>query len=132
MAFSASFADMIVEALAPLGNITVKRIFSSGGVYCDGTLLGIASDDVLYLKADATTQSAFANEGCRQFIAQAQTRAMAMPYWSVPERLYDETDELVEWARTSLEVARRANAARPDRASGKPARAAKARRRDKA
>jgi DNA transformation protein len=29
-------------------------------------------------------------------------------YWRMPERLYDEPDELAEWARHSLQAARRA------------------------
>ena len=132
MAFSASFAAMIEEALAPLGRISVKRIFSSGGVYCDGTLFAIASEDVLYLKADAATRAEFEAEGSRPFTVHMKTRPTAMPYWSVPERLYDETDELVDWARKSLAAARRSKAERPDKATGNPSRASKARRRTRA
>jgi DNA transformation protein and related proteins len=40
-----------------------------------------------------------------------------MSYWRLPERLLEDPDELAEWARTALAVARRAAAERPKRRS---------------
>jgi DNA transformation protein and related proteins len=129
MSLSPSFAAMLEDALAPLGRIVIKRIFSSSGVYCEGILFGLASGDVLYLKADGTTQAAYEAEGCERFIARAKgsSRTMAMPYWQVPERLYDDSDELADWARTALAVALAASKKRASKAAGPPAKTPAAR-----
>jgi DNA transformation protein len=38
-----------------------------------------------------------------------------MSYWQLPDRLYDDADELADWARAALAVARRAKVPKPRR-----------------
>ena len=70
--------------------------------------------DVVYLKADDTSSAAFAREGQGPFTYEAKGgKRVIMSYWRLPDRLYDDPDELAEWARVALAVARRAKAPKP-------------------
>ncbi len=56
------------------------------GIYADGVMFGIVDEGIIYLKADEATAPAFRREACR---------------------LYDDRDELAQWARVALGVAQR-------------------------
>ena len=106
MAVSEGLRELVAETLAPVGWITFKRMFSGAGVYADGQIFALIIADVIYFKSDATTELAFTAEGSAPFSYQIRhgTRA-AMSYWRLPERLLDEPDEMVAWARRALAVA---------------------------
>ena len=108
MSASDGFLDLLRELFAPLGHITVKRMFSGASVYADGVIFALVDDDVLYLKADAATQSRYEVEGLGPFTYEGKTRPVAMSYWRAPERLYDEPDEMADRARQAIAVARHA------------------------
>jgi DNA transformation protein len=113
MTASAGFIELLEDALSGLGPVSVRRMFGGAGVYADGVMFGLVADDTLYLKADDATQRAFAAEGLEPFVYEGRGRKIAMSYWRIPERLLDDPDEMVAWARAALGVARRAAAARP-------------------
>ena len=100
-------AGFLCDALRPLGAVHSKRMFSGAGLFCDGLMFGLILRDTLYLKADAETQGAFEAEGQTPFVYEAKGRRVALGYWRAPERLLDDPDELVAWARTALGVAHR-------------------------
>ena len=62
------------------------------------------------------TVPAFEREGCAPFEYGTKTGKRAiMSYWRLPDRLYDDPDELAQWARAALAVAHKGAAARPKR-----------------
>lgn len=108
MAVDSSLAEHLTETLAPLGAIVVRRMFGGAGVYCDGLMLGLVAEDVLYFKVDDHNRTDYAGAGMGPFIYEGKGKPIEMPYWRVPDRLFDEPDEMVAWAAKSLAVARRA------------------------
>jgi DNA transformation protein len=94
-------------------------MFSGAGVFAEGVIIALVIRDVVYLKADATTYEAFLQEGSAPFsyVAKGQKRVIGS-FWRMPERLYDDPDELAVWAEQALAVAQRAAAAKV-KASGK-------------
>lgn len=102
MAVSNGFLDQIAELLAPLGHVTARKMFGGASLYCDGTIFAIVEDDVLYFKGDETSKRRYEDEGLKQFVYEGQTGPVAMPYWRAPERLFDEQDEMIGWARDAL------------------------------
>ncbi|HEY1541534.1 MAG TPA: TfoX/Sxy family protein [Xanthobacteraceae bacterium] len=111
-------SEDIVELFAAFGHVSVRRMFGGFGIYADGLMLALASDGVLYLKADEETSGAFTREGMSPFTYSAKGRGRTrLSYWRLPDRLYDDPDGLADWARAALEAARRARA--PKRATKK-------------
>lgn len=112
MTASAATVEWLTDALAPLGHIVIKRMFGGAGVYCDGLIFAIVDDDQLYLKTDAPGQAAFVAEGLGPFTYPAKNGpGQLKSYWKAPERLVDDTDELLAWAGRAIAVGRNAAAA---------------------
>ncbi len=94
-------------------------MFSGAGVFAEGVIIALVIRDVIYLKADATTYQSFLQEGSAPFsyMAKGQKRVIGS-FWRMPERLYDDPDELAVWAEQALAVAQRAAAGKV-KSSGK-------------
>jgi DNA transformation protein and related proteins len=113
-------ADAIRELFVSFGAIEVRRMFGSAGIYADSVMFGLISDGQIYLKADTATAADFAREGCAPFeYGTKKGRRAVMSYWRLPDRLYDDPDELARWARQALAVAQRKAAAKPKTRSRK-------------
>jgi DNA transformation protein len=103
-----SFGDLLEELFAPLGGVSIRRMFGGLGVFKEGIMFALVADDVLYMKADEAAQPAFEAEGCGQFVYDGMRgRTVTMPYWRLPDRLYDEPDQFRRWAAAAFEVALR-------------------------
>lgn len=115
MAVSDGLIETLQDLLAGAGPVAVKRMFSGVGLFCDGRMFGLVASDVLYLKADETSCAAFDREQLPPFSYATKngTRSIAS-YRRAPERLLDDSDEMVTWARAAMAAAGRA-AARPAR-----------------
>lgn len=110
MAVSDGFKDFVKDLLIGFGPVTIRNMFGGAGVYADGVMFAILVDDVLYLKADGTSQRAFESEGTRPFTYKPAGKApISMSYWEVPPRLLEDPDELVSWAREAHRVAYASN-----------------------
>ena len=59
MVASDSFAEFLREQLSPLGHLTLRRMFGKTGVFCDGVMLGMVSDNTLYFRVDEDNRAAF-------------------------------------------------------------------------
>ena len=105
-------AEFIRELFAQFRPVTIRRMFSGAGIFCDGLMFGLVIRDVIYLKADAASVAEFEREGCGPFTYTRGKRARrptqhALPYWRLPERLYDDPDELARWAARAFAAAER-------------------------
>ena len=101
--------EYIRELFAAFGPVTVRRMFGGAGVFAEGMMVALIADGVIYLKADEQTVPAFEREGLGPFTyLRRGAEAAVMSYWRMPERLYDDPEELAQWARAALETARRA------------------------
>ncbi len=100
------YKDYVRDVLAAFGPVTILTMFGGAGVYTDGVMFALIVDDILYLKADAAFPGAFAAEGKGPFTYRPKgRRPVAMSYWEAPERLLDDPDELVHWARRAHAIA---------------------------
>ena len=104
--------DFIRDLFASFGPVTIKRMFSGAGVFSEGLMFGLVVRDVIYLKADHVSIPDFEREGSGPFIytrgkASGSPRQHALPYWRLPERLYDDPDELAAWAVRAVAAAQR-------------------------
>jgi DNA transformation protein len=108
MVASDSFAEFLSEQLAPLGRVTMRRMFGKTGVFCNGQMFGMVTDDTLYFRVDDHNRAVFKEaESAPPLNYQKKGSTIDLSFWRVPERLLDEPDELVTWARAALAAARR-------------------------
>jgi DNA transformation protein len=117
-------SEAIIDLFAAFGRVSVRRMFGCFGIYADGIMFALAARGVIYLKADDESAPSFRQEGGGPFTyATKHGRHTSLSYWRLPDRLYDDPDELAAWARTALAVARRARKPKPLRrpASRSPA-----------
>ena len=120
MVASDSFAEFLRAELAPLGRITMRRMFGKTGVFCDGLMLGMVRDDMLYFRVDDHNRAAFKEAEAFPPLNYAKKGStIDLAFWRAPERLFDEPDELVAWARAALGAARRVAAKRERTAVGR-------------
>ena len=109
MAASASLIAFLQEQLAPLGHVTARRMFSGAGIYCDGVIFALVLRDVVHFKVDDGNRAAYVAEELGPFTYEAKGRSVQIgAYWRIPERLFDDPDELLEWARAALAAGQRA------------------------
>jgi DNA transformation protein and related proteins len=127
MVASASFAEFLTEQLAPLGRVTMRRMFGKTGVFCDGVMLGMVTDNTLYFRVDDHNRAAFEEAASFPPLNYRKKGSIIdLSFWRAPERLFDEPDEFVAWARLALAAARRvatertASAKAKNKASAKP------------
>jgi DNA transformation protein and related proteins len=119
MVASDSFAEFLREQLAPLGRVTMRRMFGKTGVFCDGVMLGMVTENTLYFRVDDQNRMTFKEAEAFPPLNYAKGGStIDLAFWRVPERLFEEPDELATWAQAALKAARRV-AAKRERAAPK-------------
>ena len=99
---------MLIDQLAPLGRLTMRRMFGKTGVFCDRLMFAMVTDDTIYFRVDDRNRAAF--EEAASFPPlnyEKGGRLIDLSFWRAPPRLLDEPDELIAWARAALAAARR-------------------------
>ena len=113
MVASDGFAEFLREQLAPLGRITMRRMFGKTGVFYDGVMFAMVTEDTLYFRVDDDNRAAFKEAASFPPLNYRKNgETIDLSFWRAPERLFDEPDELVTWARAALAAARRVAAKR--------------------
>jgi DNA transformation protein len=108
--------DFIAELFVQFRPVTVRRMFGGAGLYAEGLMFALVFDGAIYLKVDLASIPDFEREGSKPFV---YTRAKSpgrigrhsLSYWRLPERLYDDPDELAVWAGRAFSIAARKKAA---------------------
>jgi DNA transformation protein and related proteins len=113
--------EFIVELFAPFGQVTVRRMFGGEGLFAEGLMFGLVFDGAIFLKVDDASIPDFEREGSVPFVytrakSPGRVGRHSLSYWRLPERLYDDPEELVTWARRALAIAERRKAAPSKRA----------------
>ena len=110
--------DFLIDLFSSFGPVTIRRMFSGFGISADGTNFALALRSGLYFRADDQTIPQFEAEGSRPFQYQTSTKTVTVnSYWELPARLFDDSEELSDWARAALAAAQRAALRKRPRAS---------------
>jgi DNA transformation protein and related proteins len=101
--------DFLIDLFSHFGPVTIRRMFSGFGISADGINFALALRSGLYLRADEQTVARFEAEGSKPFQYQTKAKTVTVgSYWHLPERLYDDPEELTDWAKAALAAAQRA------------------------
>lgn len=101
--------EFLTDLFADFGPVAIRRMFSGYGISADGINFALALRAGLFFRADELTIPDFEAEGSKPF--QYSTRAKTVvvnSYWELPARLFDDSEDFVQWARAALAAARRA------------------------
>ncbi len=105
MASSADFRDFVLDLLAPLGGVSARAMFGGYGIYRDGLIFALISDDTLYLKADGALRAEFEAAGMAQFRPLAKGRPLPLPYYEAPPDLLEDAEALAALTRRVVAAA---------------------------
>ena len=98
--------DDIQELFSSFGQVSVRRMFGGAGIYADGTMFALVARGVIYLKVDEHNTPAYERENLPPFTYETKDgKRGVMSYRRMPDRLYDDPDELAGWARAALAAA---------------------------
>ena len=101
--------EFLIDLFADFGPVAIRKMFSGYGISADGINFALALRAGLFFRADEVTIPDFEAEGSKPF--QYSTRAKTVlvnSYWELPARLFDDSEELAQWARAALAAAQRA------------------------
>jgi DNA transformation protein and related proteins len=110
MAGRDEFLAHALELLAPLGDVTARRMFGGHGIYCGGVFFGILLDNTLYLKADDRNRYEFERAGSEIFSYTRKGKRATLNFYRAPEEAMDTPHLMLPWARSALAAALRVRA----------------------
>jgi DNA transformation protein and related proteins len=118
MAVSASELAFAEELFSSLGGVSAKRMFGGAGLYSQGVMFAALMDEAIYLKADEALKRDLAAEGASPWIytypqGPKAGVSMEMGYMSLPESALDDPGAACAWARRAVDVALKAQTAKP-------------------
>lgn len=109
MPVSAGYREFVRDLLAPLGPVQIRALFGGCGIFLDDVMFGLIFDEQIYLKVDDANRLDYQAAGQPQFTYPYKDGATAsMSYYSIPDALYDDPEELSAWAAKAFAVANRA------------------------
>jgi DNA transformation protein and related proteins len=107
MAVDPTFRAHVRAQLSQLVALTDRAMFGGVGVYADGRIIGLLSDETLYLKADDESREAFLAAGSFPFAPNGMG-GQVMSYYAIPRAVLDDIEALRPWAERAVAAALRA------------------------
>ena len=108
MAVSPEFREHVLELLEPLGAVSVKRFFGGAALALGAAQFGMIRGETVFLRVDDSNRDDFVDAGARPFSYTTKVRKVTVAtYYSLPDELIDDQDVLLEWARRSVDAARK-------------------------
>ena len=85
MVASETYAEFLREQLAPLGGVTLRRMFGKSGVFCDGVMLGVVTENTLYFRVDDENRVTFREAEAFPPLNYAKKGSIIdLSFWRVP------------------------------------------------
>jgi DNA transformation protein len=118
MAVSSSQIAFAEELFAGLG-ARARRMFGGAGLYAEGVMFALLTEaDAICLKADDTLRADLEAEGSVAWVYTYPSgpkagQSIEMGYWTLPDAAMDDPADACVWARRALDVALKAQAAKP-------------------
>ena len=103
MAVSDGFLEYVLDQLARWGGVSARKMFGCAGLYRDGMMFGVISNDVVYFKVDDTNREKYEAEECLPF-KPFPNRPTIMSFYELPGEILENPEDLTDWAKESLEI----------------------------
>lgn len=103
--------DYLIDLFSEFGPVVLRRMFSGYGIVADGVNFAMALRAGIIFRVDELTIPRYEAEGAKPFQYETRNKTIVVKsYRHLPERLYDDPEELAAWAREAVEAAKRAAA----------------------
>lgn len=103
--------DDLIDLFSEFGPIVLRRMFSGFGIVADGVNFAMALRAGIIFRVDELTEPRYQAEGAKPFQYETRSKTVVVKsYRHLPERLYDDPEELAVWAREAVGAAKRAAA----------------------
>jgi DNA transformation protein len=103
--------DHLIDLFSEFGPISLRKMFSGFGITADGVNFAMALRAGIIFRVDELTIPRYDAEGAKPFQYDTRNKTVVVnSYRHLPERLYDDPEELAEWAREAVGAAKRAAA----------------------
>ncbi len=108
MAVSPEYRAFVEELFESVFPVHIRAMFGGAGIYSGDLMFGLIADERVYLKTDELNRPDFDAEGSPPFsYVTREGEHLSMSYYALPERLYDDPEELRVWAMKALDAALR-------------------------
>lgn len=101
------FINYVKDCIAHFGPIHSRKMFGGYGLFHQGLMFALISDDELYLKVDEQTKQAFIDLGSGPFTYIRQNKAIELSYYQAPEILFEDSEAALYWANLAYQAALR-------------------------
>lgn len=118
MARTSELCEHVVDRLAPLGTASYRFMFGGFGIYLDGLMIALVADEALLLRADEENRGDFEARGIGRF-QPFPGKTHSMPFYPVPDDVFEDQDEFLVWAERSRAAAVRLQACKDSRQAGR-------------
>lgn len=103
--------DDLIDLFSEFGPIVLRPMFSGFGIAADGVNFAMALRVGIIFRVDDLTVSRYEAVGAKPFQYDTRNKTIVVKsYRHLPERLYDDPEELAAWAREAVGAAKRAAA----------------------
>lgn len=103
--------DYLIDLFSEFGPVVLRRMFSGYGIVADGVNFAMALRAGVIFRVDDLTIPRYEAEGAKPFQYETRNKTVVVKsYRHLPERLYDDPEELALWAREAVGAAKRAAA----------------------
>jgi DNA transformation protein len=103
MAIDHGLVDWVAEAMAPIGPVTMRRMFGGAALYCDGMIFALLVADDLWFKRDAASAPEWDALGADRFTyAKAGGATGVTNYRRAPSDAHDDPEALRHYGEMGL------------------------------
>jgi DNA transformation protein len=90
--------EALVKTLSVLGDVNGRKMFGGYGIFIEDAMFAmVSSQGEIHFKVDDGNRSKYEATGSLQF--------HNMPYYQLPEAIFQNEDELFAWAKESMAIA---------------------------
>ena len=93
--------EALVKTLSVVGDLNGRKMFGGYGIFEDGNMFAlVSSEGHIHFKVDETNRAKYDAAGSVQF--------HNMPYFQLPNAIFQNDGDLFAWAKESIAIARAA------------------------
>ena len=102
------FRDDVVHRLNQVAPVNARALFGGYGLYFEGGMFALIAYNILYFKVDDSNRQDFLDAGMEPFTYDGKGKPIQMSYYRLPDAVFNNVTQLVDWVEKAHAAARRA------------------------